>query len=114
MLKRIEKYGVDKALTGCTIPEQYTLNTGHETFFFDKLQWLFHRHNSVFDECIKRGFDIDEDKFCKISGSFVRQLWDTPYWNYWEPTPEDMYLNMARLVRRCKYGKVVEELGEDK
>jgi len=107
VLDRIEKYGIENALAGVVIADNYILGKGHESFFFNKLKWLFHRHNSVFDECVKRGFDVDQEKFCKISGSFVRRLWETKYWNQWQPTPEDMYVNMARLCHR-HFGEKVD------
>lgn len=100
VIDRINKHGVDNALTGCDISPHYILNRGHETFFFDKLAWLWARRRSVFGECIKRGFSVDHEKYHDIQRDFFKVLKPTPYWNDWQPTPEDMYLNMARLVIR--------------
>ena len=113
MIKRIEKYGVEDALNNCVIPANYTLNTGHESFFFNKLRWLYYRYDAINRELVKRDFNVDEIKFGRICTIFVTKLWDTPYWNYWEPSHEDMYLNMARLVKRSNLDSVKEELLSD-
>lgn len=110
VLKRIEKYGYENALSDCIIPEKYTLNTGHETFFFNKLKWLYGRYTLIGNELYFRKVNVAWDKFDTISKEFWKKLNQTKYWKTWEPTPEDMYLNMARLVKRSKSEKVVEEL----
>lgn len=106
VIKRIENGTMDDVV----IPEKYCLGKGHETFFFDKLLWLHLRYLSLFEELLKRGFDIDEDKFYDISSDFSILLEDTKWWNLWQPTPEDIYLNMARLVKRSKIESVLNEL----
>ena len=40
------------------IPEQFTLGKGHVKFFYNKLAWLYYRYNNIYDECIKRGFNV--------------------------------------------------------
>lgn len=113
VIKRIEKYGLHKALDNCDIPEQYTLGKGHESFFFNKLAWLFERYVELYHEGIARGVSLDYTKFREICVTFKRELQHTPYWNSYSPTPEEYYLNMARLVNRCKIDKVKEELGKE-
>lgn len=110
MITRIDKYGINKALTGVTISDKYILNKGHERFFFNKLEWLMSRYEDLYIELVGRGFNIDPDKFCSIYFNFVENLKNTPYWNNWTPTPEDMYLNMSRLCKRSNIESVLEEL----
>ena len=95
------------------IPDNYCLGTGHETFFFDKLMWLHTRYLQLFEELLIRGFNLNEDQFMDISSDFEFKLGDTPYWNWYKPTPEDMYLNMARLVKRSKMDNVLTEMRSD-
>lgn len=110
VIKRIEKYGVDDALKGVKIPDQYVLGTGHESFFFDKLLFLYKRYHFLKQELLKRKFNIDQNSFYNITRIFDRELRTTPYWNHWYPTPEDMYLNMARLAKRSNIVTVENEL----
>lgn len=113
VIKRIEKYGVDKALDNVTIPEKYVLGAGHESFFFDKLCWLYFRYNDLFLELLERGFSIDREKYMGIVHHFHDTLAETPYWNVYKPTPEEFYLNMARLCKRSKLQSVEDELDSD-
>lgn len=106
MIKRIEEGTMNKV----NISENYCLGTGHETFFFDKLKWLSERYKSIWQELLNRDFNIDCEKYGSISHTFYSRLKDTPYFNNWYPTPEDMYLNMARLAKRSNLGRVKEEL----
>ena len=39
-------------------PSDYKLGTGHVKFFFDKMQFLFERYNSLHEECLARGFNV--------------------------------------------------------
>ncbi len=110
VIKRIEKHGVDSALNGVNIPDQYVLGTGHESFFFDKLLWLYKRYYALKDELLVRDFNIDVNKFHEIARDLARSLRETPYWNQWYPTPENMYLNMARLAKRSNIITVENEL----
>ena len=40
------------------IPTQFTLGTGHVKFFYNKLLYLKNRYISLYEECIKRGFNV--------------------------------------------------------
>ena len=40
------------------IPDKFKLGTGHVKFFYDKLLYLKRRYDSLFDECRKRGFNV--------------------------------------------------------
>jgi len=39
-------------------PSEFTLGTGHVKFFYDKLGYLKTRYESLYAECIKRGFNV--------------------------------------------------------
>ena len=105
VIKRLEK-----GKTDINIPKSYRLGSGHETFFFDKLKWLYNRYHALRIELIRRGFKIDLEKYDEIRCSFYRQLSSTQFWNDWQPTPEDMYLNMARLCVRSNMDNVLDEI----
>ena len=99
VISRIAKHGVDKALCNVNIPEKYVLGKGHESFFFNKLEWLWERRYDIYKECCIRGFNIDSDAFYNISDYFLDSIKNTPYWNNYSPTHEDIYVNMTRLVK---------------
>ena len=40
------------------IPEKFKLGTGHVKFFYNKLLYLRNRYVSLYNECIKRGFNV--------------------------------------------------------
>lgn len=40
------------------IPEKFTLGKGHCKFFYNKLGFLKHRHREIYEELIRRNFNI--------------------------------------------------------
>ena len=40
------------------MPDKFKLGTGHVKFFYNKLLYLKNRYISLYDECIKRGFNV--------------------------------------------------------
>ena len=90
--------------------DSYRLNAGHETFFFDKLHWLYFRYHLLRDELLRRSFNINLAKFDKIACKLFNNLSNSCLWNWYTPTPDDIYLNMARLAKRSNLEKVKKEL----
>ena len=43
------------------IPKEFTLNTGHVTFFYDKGAFLRRRYEQLTEELIARGYNINRD-----------------------------------------------------
>ena len=41
-----------------SIPDKFKLGTGHVKFFYNKLLYLKNRYTSLYNECIKRGFNV--------------------------------------------------------
>ena len=42
------------------IPEEFTLGTGHVKFFYDKLEYLWDRYQSLRIEALNRGFNVSD------------------------------------------------------
>lgn len=42
------------------IPEEFTLGNGHVKFFYDKLEYLFNRYQSLRTEALNRGFNVSD------------------------------------------------------
>ena len=40
------------------IPNKFKLGTGHVKFFYDKLLYLKKRYISLYNECLRRGFNV--------------------------------------------------------
>lgn len=76
-------------------PETFTLGTGHVKFFYDKCGYLLKRYNGLYNECIKRGFNVTD-----FSGAWD----DVPLemmGNY-TPTSQDRFIVMQRINERLK------------
>jgi deoxyribonuclease (pyrimidine dimer) len=76
---------------------QYTLNTGHVTFFYNKLYFLKNRFDELTVELLQRGFDItpfdfetDDYKFVYVR---IGQI-------DWQPTKRDIQVNIDRIAQR--------------
>lgn len=95
------------------IPPNYKLGSGHVKFFYDKVLWLIARYELLFGELVGREFNMDIDMYHSIKWSASKLLSGAGQRNDWNPTPEDMYLNMARLAKRATgMPLVTEELSE--
>lgn len=42
------------------IPKKFCLGTGHVTFFLDKYCFTFNRYKQIYNECIRRGFNVGD------------------------------------------------------
>ncbi len=91
------------------IPKRYCLGKGHVTFFYDKCAWLYIRFISLHSECRGRDISTNIKNFHEICDSAYQDI-SVDWWGEWKPTPEDHYLNMARLANRSKLDSVYDEL----
>jgi hypothetical protein len=76
------------------IPMQYVLGTGHVKFFYDKMQFLQKRFDSLVLEMLSRGYNPqfrDSSIFANCAPEF---------YNDYEPTVEAMELNRERIKER--------------
>ena len=56
-------YGRLKAHDMSSVPDRFTLGKGHMLFFLYKPGYTLDRYNKVFNECVKRGFKIEDESF---------------------------------------------------
>lgn len=74
-------------------PDKFTLGTGHVKFFYDKLGYLKQRYESLYKECIKRGFNVQyyggawDDVPIELMGSYT-------------PTNDDRTILLKRIKER--------------
>lgn len=61
-IKRIPKV-YEKALKSGSInriPKSFTLGIGHVLYFIDKPSYTYHRYISIYNECLLRGFKVED------------------------------------------------------
>ena len=59
LARSLKTQSVEKILK--KIPKEFTLNTGHVLFFYDKGEYLRRRYEQLTEELIARGYNINRD-----------------------------------------------------
>lgn len=79
-------------------PKEFTLNTGHVKFFYDKLEYLRVRYESLYAECIRRSINVQYfgDSFNGI---------DAKYMGNYIPRESDRLILLARIKERLTKSK---------
>lgn len=71
----------------------YCLGTGHVIFFRDKLGWLFDRYDALYDECVRRGFNV--------SYNWPEDSLEYPQlFNTYNVREADLLINRERIAER--------------
>jgi deoxyribonuclease (pyrimidine dimer) len=79
-------------------PNKFKLGTGHVKFFYDKLLYLKCRYNTLYNECIKRGFNVQ----------YYGNAWDdipNELMNDYTPKQEDRNIILKRIHERLNQNK---------
>lgn len=79
-------------------PQTYTLGTGHLRFFYTRLGYLVRRHTELVHEMKARGY---KPAFSGVTREDFLSIPDQ-YWADWQPTPEALQLNRARILERTR------------
>jgi len=77
------------------IPKQYVLGKGHVKFFFDKMEFLKKRFESLVDEMLQRGYNPT------YRDSTIFDC-DSEYMNDYAPTQEALEINRSRINERLR------------
>ena len=77
------------------VPEQYTLNSGHVYFFYNKGKYLYNRYKELITEMKRRGFNPDPDRKFPIN-----IFKDNGLFNDWMPTIEDYKIIRERIQQK--------------
>lgn len=78
--------------------EKFTLGKGHVLFFLDKQNFVLKRYLALYDECVKRGFNVQN----------YSENWEhlkSEYMNDYEPTQEERQMLVERITDRIVNGK---------
>lgn len=92
-LKRIPNVVAKGRYNLKNIPEEFTLGKGHVSFFYDKLGYLKERYIDLYNECISRGFNVQN----------YLPSWDgvpEELMNGYTPTDKDVYIIRERIAER--------------
>jgi len=79
------------------ISPHYTLNTGHVTFFYNKLPFLTDRFDKLTEELLQRGVDITPFNFMTEDYS---KVYNAIAQIEWQPTKQDIQVNIDRIAQR--------------
>lgn len=74
-------------------PKDFTLNKGHVKFFYTRLGYLQKRYEELYQECKKRGFNVQ----------YFGNAWDnvpTQFMNDYIPTENDKEIIRQRIKER--------------
>lgn len=82
-------------------PSEFTLWKWHIKFFYDKIGFLLKRYIELYNECIKRGFNVTN--YSTTFLAIVLKNWEL--YNYYTPTPEAIKLSEERIQEKLKAKK---------
>tara|TARA_R110001599_G_scaffold213824_1_gene411642 strand:- start:124 stop:480 length:357 start_codon:yes stop_codon:yes gene_type:complete len=77
------------------IPDKFKLGTGHVKFFYNKLLYLKNRYTKLYEECIDRGFNVQN----------YTNAWDNvpnELMNDYNPTDNDRDIIKERILTKTK------------
>lgn len=69
-------------------PKQYLMGTGHVKFFYDKGLFLSKRRKALYDELVKRGYNVTWFEYVDHLASLHKD---------WQPTASDHAVSIGRL-----------------
>ena len=74
------------------VPKNFTLNSGHVYFFYNKGKYLYKRYNLIIKEMKSRGFKPDENRIFPKDIFIMNNLF-----NDWEPNQIDIKIIRKRI-----------------
>lgn len=90
--RSIKSKGVRTVLK--SIPRAFTLNAGHVSFFYDKLEFLRKRFLRLADEMERRGYSPNRERVAYFDG------YDPRFYNDWLATEKDNDIVRERIQIR--------------
>lgn len=83
-------------------PLEYRLGSGHVRFFYCRLGYLAHRQASLVQEMRARGYQPQYDNALALLDGLPAEWCQS-----WEPTPEAVALNKARIAERTSASQAI-------
>lgn len=96
-ITRAEARHIKDGSTG-KIPPRFTLGEGHESFFYNKLDYIIERLQSIYAEMIARGMSPSSE----LLGSHIDRVLSLPqeFRHGFTPSTDELWLSRARLYKR--------------
>ena len=76
------------------IPDEFTLNKGHVTFFYNKGMYLDKRYSLLVKEMKRRGMNPDPKR------QFKKSQWPKYLYNDWKPKNKDLKIIRKRIEEK--------------
>ena len=76
------------------IPKDFTLNTGHVTFFYDKGKYLHKRYHQLIKEMKRRNMNPDASRV------FKQEQWPDHLYNDWQANESDKDIIRERIAEK--------------
>lgn len=90
------------------VPKQFTLGTGHVSFFYNKLLYLKKRYEELYKECTDRGYDVT------YYGEAFENIKDNVHlihlWNDYVPTDRDREIVRERIQQKIEESNRKKEI----
>jgi len=80
--------------TKINIPDEFTLNKGHVTFFYNKGMYLDKRYSLLVKEMKRRGMNPDPKR------KFKKSQWPKYLYNDWKPKNKDLKIIRKRIEEK--------------
>ena len=77
------------------VPKNFTLNSGHVYFFYNKGKYLYKRYNLIIKEMKSRGFNPDQNRVFPKDIFIMNNLF-----NDWEPNQSDIKIIRKRINKK--------------
>jgi len=77
-----------------SLPETFTLNSGHVSFFYNKGLYLHNRYKQLVEEMKRRGMKPDPNR------KFKREQWPDDLYNDWDPNDQELQIVRERIQQR--------------
>lgn len=90
--RSLRTQSVDKVLK--KIPKEFTLNSGHVLFFYDKLGFLQYRYEKLRKELKNRNFNIDDSRKLDFNGIPMRFI------NFWKSDERAEQIILERIRQK--------------
>lgn len=90
--RTLKSKNCDKTLS--SIPEKFTLNTGHVKFFYNKGRYLHKRYDELVEEMKRRGMNPDPERV------FKRDQWPDELYQDWQPDDQELAIVRQRIQER--------------
>tara|TARA_R110000868_G_scaffold307378_3_gene568867 strand:+ start:5220 stop:5618 length:399 start_codon:yes stop_codon:yes gene_type:complete len=78
-----------------TLPEQFTMGTGHVRFFYNKASFLVNRQRKLIEEMLSRGYSPQHKEYMELFAGI-----DMGLQIIWAPVPADIAVSRARIEHR--------------